>query len=47
MGHAWNDTLTAINGGKMNQFDLVQFGNIDGDYMSDVRWAWRCSPSEA
>jgi phospholipase C len=34
MGHAWNDSVTAINGGKMNQFDLVQFGNIDGDYMS-------------
>jgi phospholipase C len=34
MGHSWLDAITAINGGKMNQFDLVQFGNIDGDYMS-------------
>jgi phospholipase C len=34
MGHSWNDALTAINSGSMNQFDLVQFGNIDGDYMS-------------
>ena len=34
MGHSWKDALTAINGGKMNQFDLVQFGNINGDYMS-------------
>jgi len=34
MGHAWDDSITAINGGKMNQFDLVQFGNINGDYMS-------------
>jgi phospholipase C len=34
MGHSWNDALTAINNGKMNQFDLVQFGNIGGDYMS-------------
>ncbi len=34
MGHSWNDDLTAVNGGLMNQFDLVQFGNIDGDYMS-------------
>jgi phospholipase C len=34
MGHGWNDALTAINSGLMNQFDLVQFGNIDGDYMS-------------
>jgi phospholipase C len=34
MGHSWNDALTAINNGLMNQFDLVQFGNIGGDYMS-------------
>jgi phospholipase C len=34
MGHAWTDAVTAINGGKMNQFDLVQFGNINGDYES-------------
>jgi len=34
MGHDWNDQLTAINGGLMNQFDLVNLGNIDGDYKS-------------
>ena len=34
MGHSWTDAITAINNGLMNQFDLVQFGNIDGDYMS-------------
>jgi phospholipase C len=34
MGHDWNDSLTAINGGLMNQFDLVNLGNIDGDYKS-------------
>ncbi len=34
MGHDWVDALTAINGGKMNQFDLVNLGNIDGDYKS-------------
>jgi phospholipase C len=34
MGHAWKDATTAINGGLMNQFDLVQYGNIGGDYMS-------------
>jgi phospholipase C len=34
LGHGWNDANTAINGGKMNQFDLVQYGNINGDYMS-------------
>jgi phospholipase C len=34
LGHGWNDALTAINGGLMNQFDLVAYGNINGDYMS-------------
>jgi len=34
MGHTWNDAMTAMNGGKMNQFDLVQYGNISGDYKS-------------
>ncbi len=34
MGHDWVDALTAINGGLMNQFDLVNLGNIDGDYKS-------------
>jgi phospholipase C len=34
MGHSWLDTITAVNGGKMNQFDLVEHGNDNGDYMS-------------
>ena len=34
LGHGWGDANTAINGGKMNQFDLVAYGNINGDYMS-------------
>jgi phospholipase C len=34
MGHSWNDSITAIDGGKMDKFDLVQYGNINGDYMS-------------
>src|SRR5258708_11954985 len=34
LGHGWNDAKTAINGGKMNQYDLVAYGNINGDYMS-------------
>lgn len=32
MGHAWSDSMTAIDGGKMDQFDLVFMGNFDGDY---------------
>jgi phospholipase C len=34
MGHAWNDTMTAVDGGKMDKFDLVEHGNDNGDYMS-------------
>ena len=34
MGHNWNDALEAINGGLMNQFDLVAYGNVNGDYKS-------------
>jgi phospholipase C len=34
MGHTWNDAITAMNGGLMNQFDLVSYGNVAGDYKS-------------
>src|SRR5229473_1174059 len=34
MGHGWNDAITAIDGGKMDKFDLVNHGNVNGDYMS-------------
>src|SRR6516225_5255571 len=34
MGHTWNDAITAMNNGKMNQFDLVKYGNVKGDYKS-------------
>jgi phospholipase C len=34
MGHDWQDALTAINNGLMNQFDLVHLGNVNGDYLS-------------
>jgi phospholipase C len=33
-GHAWTDAHTAINNGLMNQFDLVQDGNVNGDMLS-------------
>jgi phospholipase C len=34
MGHNWGDAVLAMDGGKMDKFDLVQWGNINGDYMS-------------
>jgi phospholipase C len=38
MGHNWTDAITAINNGLMNQFDLVNQGNINGDYMSMTQY---------
>lgn len=32
MGHMWADAVRAIDGGKMDQFDLVSGGNVGGDY---------------
>ncbi len=34
LGHAWEDAHTAIDGGKMDAFDLVQDGNANGDLLS-------------
>jgi phospholipase C len=34
MGHNWSDAVTAIDGGKMDQFDRVALGNMDGDYLT-------------
>lgn len=34
MGHNWDDAVTAIDGGKMDKFDLVARGNVNGDYMT-------------
>lgn len=34
LGHAWTDAHTAMNGGRMDQFDLVDQGNVRGDMLS-------------
>ena len=34
MGHGWGDAITGIDNGKMDKFDLVLKGNVNGDYMS-------------
>jgi phospholipase C len=34
LGHGWSDAHTAINGGRMDQFDLVQAGNVGNDLLS-------------
>jgi phospholipase C len=34
LGHDWVDARTAMDGGKMDRFDLVRDGNQQGDYLS-------------
>lgn len=34
LGHSWEDAARAIDGGKMDRFDLVHNGNMKGDYLS-------------
>lgn len=34
VGHVWEDALVAYDGGKMDQFDLINKGNENGDFLS-------------
>ena len=34
MGHDWTSALTAMDGGKMDQFDLILYGNVNGSLMT-------------
>ena len=34
ISHSWDSALTAIDGGAMDQFDLIPGGNQNGDYLS-------------
>jgi phospholipase C len=34
LGHGWPDAHTAIDGGRMDRFDLVQDGNVNNDFLS-------------
>jgi phospholipase C len=34
IGHDWDDARNAMNGGKMDRFDLVRDGNQHGDFLS-------------
>lgn len=39
LGHSWHDARVAINGGLMNQFDLVLNGNKNGQYLGYTQFA--------
>lgn len=39
LGHSWHDAHVAINGGLMNQFDLVLNGNKNGQYLGYTQFA--------
>lgn len=34
MGHSWPSAWSAMDGGKMDQFDLIPDGTVNGDYQS-------------
>jgi phospholipase C len=34
MGHDWTSGITAMDGGKMDRFDIIQDGNYNGEYLS-------------
>jgi phospholipase C len=34
MGHDWTSAVTATDSGKMDQFDLILDGNLNGEYLS-------------
>jgi phospholipase C len=34
MGHDWTSAITATDGGKMDQFDLIPDGDLNGEYLS-------------
>ena len=39
ISHSWNSALTAIDGGAMDQFDLIPGGNQNGDYLAYTQLA--------
>ena len=38
IGHDWRDAHTAIDNGKMDQFDLLGSANVNGDYLSMTQY---------
>jgi len=34
LDHSWQGAVTGINGGKMDRWDLINWANIDGQYMA-------------
>jgi phospholipase C len=38
LGHEWEDTHLAIDGGQMDRFDLVTGGNVNGDMLSMTQY---------
>lgn len=47
-GHGWFDAITGMDGGKMDRFDLVTAGSVNGDYLgfqqlhqSDIPNYWK------
>ena len=45
LGHSWSSSLTAIDGGKMDQFDLIPDGTVNGDYAAYTEFTEKDIPN--
>jgi len=45
IGHAWQEALLAIDGGKMDKFDRIPGGNVRGEYLAYTQLTERDIPN--
>ncbi len=45
MGHSWPASLTAVDNGQMDQFDLIPDGTVNGDYESLTQFTQQDIPN--
>jgi phospholipase C len=45
IGHSWRDAILAIDGGKMDRFDLIGGGNVRGEYLAYTQLTERDIPN--
>jgi phospholipase C len=45
IGHSWHDAVMAIDGGKMDKFDLIGGGNVRGEFLAYTQHVERDIPN--
>ncbi len=45
LGHGWSSSLTAVDNGKMDQFDLIPDGTVNGDYAAYTQFTEQDIPN--